>query len=125
MEELIEEIKKFNEERDWDKFHSPENLAKTHHSLSYNLLYFVLTPLAFSTGYFFFVFSNFFNIISLGSISNFIQFNKSAILDIEQNLIRMFYADTKFASNNGILNKNKGQSSNHNYYQREMYLNKL
>lgn len=53
------------------------------------------------------------------------QFNKSAILDIEQNLIRMFYADTKFASNNGILNKNKGQSSNHNYYQREMYLNKL
>lgn len=53
------------------------------------------------------------------------QFNKSAILDIEQNLIRMFYADTRFNSDNGILNKNNGQSSKHNYYQREMYLNKL
>ena len=29
MENLIEEIKKFNEERDWDQFHSPENLAKS------------------------------------------------------------------------------------------------
>ena len=29
MEEIIKEIKKFNEERDWDKFHSPENLAKS------------------------------------------------------------------------------------------------
>ena len=27
MEELIIEIKQFNEDRDWDKFHSPENLA--------------------------------------------------------------------------------------------------
>jgi hypothetical protein len=53
------------------------------------------------------------------------KFNKSAILDIEQNLIRMFYADTRFDSNTGILNKNNGQSSEHNYYQREMYLNKL
>ena len=53
------------------------------------------------------------------------KFNKSAILDIEQNLIRMFYADTRFESSNGILNKNNGQSSKHNYYQREMYLNKL
>ena len=53
------------------------------------------------------------------------QFNKSAILDIEQNLIRMFYADIRFNSNSGILNKNNGQSSKHNYYQREMYLNKL
>ncbi len=53
------------------------------------------------------------------------KFNKSAILDIEQNLIRMFYADTRFDSNSGILNKNNGQSSKHNYYQREMYLNKL
>ena len=25
----MKEIKKFNEERDWDKFHSPENLAKS------------------------------------------------------------------------------------------------
>lgn len=53
------------------------------------------------------------------------KFNKSAILDIEQNLIRMFYADTRFDSDRGILNKNNGQSSKHNYYQREMYLNKL
>lgn len=29
MEELMKEIKEFNEERDWDKFHSPENLAKS------------------------------------------------------------------------------------------------
>ena len=29
MERLIKEIKKFNEERDWDQFHSPENLAKS------------------------------------------------------------------------------------------------
>jgi NTP pyrophosphatase (non-canonical NTP hydrolase) len=29
MERLMREIKQFNEERDWDKFHSPENLAKS------------------------------------------------------------------------------------------------
>ncbi len=29
MEELMKEIKQFNEERDWDQFHSPENLAKS------------------------------------------------------------------------------------------------
>ena len=29
MEELIKEIDKFNKERDWDQFHSPENLAKS------------------------------------------------------------------------------------------------
>ena len=29
MKEVIDEIKKFNEERDWDQFHSPENLAKS------------------------------------------------------------------------------------------------
>lgn len=29
MEELIKRIIKFNEERDWDQFHSPENLAKS------------------------------------------------------------------------------------------------
>lgn len=29
MKELMEEIKEFNEERDWGKFHSPENLAKS------------------------------------------------------------------------------------------------
>lgn len=29
MEELIKEIRKFNKERDWDQFHSLENLAKS------------------------------------------------------------------------------------------------
>ncbi len=29
MKELIKEIKQFNDERDWDQFHSPENLAKS------------------------------------------------------------------------------------------------
>ena len=29
MKRAVEEILKFNEERDWDKFHSPENLAKS------------------------------------------------------------------------------------------------
>lgn len=29
MKELINEIMKFNKERDWDQFHSPENLAKS------------------------------------------------------------------------------------------------
>ena len=27
--ETLERIKKFNSDRDWDKFHSPNNLAKT------------------------------------------------------------------------------------------------
>lgn len=29
MERLIKEIRQFNEERDWNQFHSPENLAKS------------------------------------------------------------------------------------------------
>ena len=29
MRELTEKITKFNEERDWKQFHSPENLAKS------------------------------------------------------------------------------------------------
>lgn len=29
MQDLIKKIKNFNEERDWDQFHSPENLAKS------------------------------------------------------------------------------------------------
>jgi len=29
MRELQEKIRDFNEERDWDQFHSPENLAKS------------------------------------------------------------------------------------------------
>ena len=28
MKEIINEIKNFNKERDWGKFHTPENLAK-------------------------------------------------------------------------------------------------
>ena len=49
------------------------------------------------------------------------EFNKSAILDIEQNLIRLFSADGKF----NLLNANAGQSASHNYYQREKYVNKI
>lgn len=29
MENVINQIKEFNKERDWDQFHSPENLAKS------------------------------------------------------------------------------------------------
>lgn len=29
MEEIMRELDKFNKERDWDQFHSPENLAKS------------------------------------------------------------------------------------------------
>lgn len=29
MNEVKEQIKQFNEEREWDQFHSPENLAKS------------------------------------------------------------------------------------------------
>lgn len=29
METVLEEIRQFNKERDWDQFHSPENLAKS------------------------------------------------------------------------------------------------
>lgn len=29
MEKVMKEIKQFTEERDWDQFHSPENLAKS------------------------------------------------------------------------------------------------
>lgn len=49
------------------------------------------------------------------------EFNKSAILDIEQSLIRLFSADKKYE----LQNANLGQSSKHNYYQREKYLNKI
>ncbi|MDO5853371.1 MAG: DUF2075 domain-containing protein [Thermoplasmata archaeon] len=49
------------------------------------------------------------------------QFNKSAVLDIEQSLIQLCGADGKFK----LQNQNSGQSSKHNYYQREIYANKL
>lgn len=29
MDDLMKEIEQFNKEREWDKFHSPENLAKS------------------------------------------------------------------------------------------------
>ena len=44
-------------------------------------------------------------------------FNKFAVLDIEQSLIRMCNADQKFT----LLNGNSGQSSKRNYSQKEIY----
>lgn len=49
------------------------------------------------------------------------EFNKSAILDIEQQLICLCGADNKYV----LQNLNGGQSEKHNYYQREKYINKL
>lgn len=45
------------------------------------------------------------------------QFNKSAILDIEQYLIRLFGSEKDIV----LRNANSGQSPGHNYYQREEY----
>lgn len=49
-------------------------------------------------------------------------FNKSAILDIEQELIRMFGADS---SNYTLQNRNGGQSTQHQYYERDSYYTSL
>lgn len=49
------------------------------------------------------------------------EFNKSAILDIENSLIQLISADNKFS----LQNRNGGQSQKHNYYQREKYQDKL
>ncbi len=49
------------------------------------------------------------------------EFNKSAVLDIEQSLIQLCVADGKYK----LQNMNGGQSAKHNYYQREKYVNKL
>ncbi len=49
-------------------------------------------------------------------------FNKSAILDIEQELIRMFGADS---SGYTLQNRNDGQSVQHQYYDRDQYNNSL
>ncbi|MBR5056459.1 MAG: DUF2075 domain-containing protein, partial [Bacteroidales bacterium] len=49
-------------------------------------------------------------------------FNKSAILDIEQELIRMFGADS---SNYTLQNRNDGQSTQHQYFQRDSYYTSL
>ena len=48
-------------------------------------------------------------------------FNKSAVLDIEQTLIKMFAADNALL----LQNRNGGQSNSHNYYQRSAYQNKV
>ncbi len=57
-------------------------------------------------------------------------FNKSAILDIEQNLIRLIEADSAIQSEMGgnghtLQNKNAGQSYQHNYYNRADYQKKV
>ena len=49
-------------------------------------------------------------------------FNKSAILDIEQELIRMFGADS---SRYILQNRNDGQSTQHQYYARDSYYTSL
>lgn len=49
------------------------------------------------------------------------EFNKSAILDIEQSLIQLVSADNKL----NLLNRNGGQSQKHNYFQREKYQAKI
>ena len=49
-------------------------------------------------------------------------FNKSAILDIEQELIHMFGADS---SNYVLQNRNDGQSTQHQYYSRDEYISSL
>lgn len=50
------------------------------------------------------------------------EFNKSAILDIEQNLIQLCGADSKYKK---LQNCNGGQSYKHNYYNRQHYLSKI
>ena len=57
-------------------------------------------------------------------------FNKSAILDIEQNLIRLIEADSAIQNEMGggghtLQNKNAGQSYQHNYYNRADYQKKV
>lgn len=49
-------------------------------------------------------------------------FNKSVILDYEQKLIKYCKTDKKFKR---VLNRNAGQSSTHNYYQRAEYNNRF
>lgn len=47
-------------------------------------------------------------------------YNKSVILDYEQRLIRYCSSDDRFKK---VINKNKGQKAEHNYYQRDKYRN--
>lgn len=58
------------------------------------------------------------------------QFNKSAILDIEQNLIHLLEADTALQEERGLRgwklqNRNGGQSYSHDYYNRTIYQAKI
>lgn len=54
------------------------------------------------------------------------EYNKSAILDIEQTLIQLFEAQKGLDINaHKLTNRNGGQSEKHNYYQREKYQNKV
>lgn len=58
------------------------------------------------------------------------QFNKSAILDIEQNLIHLLEADAAIQEENGghgrkLQNRNAGQSYAHDYYNRTIYQAKV
>ena len=50
------------------------------------------------------------------------KFNKSAVLDFEQNLIRLCKADDKFEE---VQNLNDGQSASHEYYDRIYYENMI
>ncbi len=49
------------------------------------------------------------------------EYSKSVALDYEQKLIKCFTTDNKFK----VVNKNLGQSSSHNYYQRQEFNNKF
>ena len=58
------------------------------------------------------------------------QFNKSAILDIEQNLIHLLEADAAIEEEKGyhgrkLQNRNAGQSYSHDYYNRTIYQAKV
>lgn len=61
------------------------------------------------------------------------QFNKSAVLDIEQTLISMFHFEIhevkdinkKSKRFNNLQNRNQGQSKMHNYYNRALYQDKI
>ena len=48
--------------------------------------------------------------------------NKSAVLDYESNLIRLYAADGKFSH---VLNANPGQSQDHDYFQRPLHNTKV
>ena len=50
------------------------------------------------------------------------EYNKSVVLDYEQRLIKYCSVDKKFKN---ILNKNKGQQSAHDYYDRKYYRNQF